>query len=81
MACRTVNLGGGATAIICTRGQRSRSCTTPGCTNRADKQCDFRVSRNGKAATCDRYICSRCAVSKGADLDYCGPHARAEATK
>jgi hypothetical protein len=81
MACRTVDLGGGATAIVCTRGQRSRSCATPGCANRADKQCDFPVTRNGKTATCDRHICSRCAVSKGSALDFCPPHARTEAAK
>lgn len=81
MACRTVDLGGGAAAIVCTRGQRRRSCATPGCGNRADKQCDFPVTRNGKPATCDRYVCSSCAVSKGRDLDYCPPHARSEASK
>jgi len=29
------------------------------------------------AATCDRPICSRCAVSAGPDRDICPPHARA----
>jgi len=82
MACRTVISGGGVTAIVCTRGhQQHRSCATPGCGNRADKQCDFPVTRGGKAATCDRYICSRCAVSAGRGLDFCGPHARSEASK
>jgi len=76
-----VSLGGGASAIICTRGERRRSCATPGCANRADKQCDFPVTRNGKVGTCDRFVCSRCAVSKGHDLDFCPPHARVEVAK
>lgn len=78
MACRTVISGPGVTAIVCTRGERSRSCATPGCSNRADKQCDFAVTRNGKAGTCDRYICPKCAVSAGRNADHCPPHARLE---
>ena len=81
MACRTVISSDGVTAIACTRGERRRNCATPGCHSYADKQCDFPVTRAGKAATCDRYICSRCAVSTGKNLDFCPPHARSEASK
>jgi hypothetical protein len=81
MVCRTVIAGDGVTAIAYTRGERRRNCATPGCRNHADKQCDFPVTRNGKSATCDRYICSPCAISKGRDLDFCPPHARSESSK
>jgi hypothetical protein len=74
--CRTVIDGNGRElAIACSRGERHR-CSTPGCQNDGTKQCDFPVKRNGKPGTCDRYICQKCAMRVGPDLDYCGPHAR-----
>jgi len=55
-----------------------KACSTPGCRNHADKLCDYPVTRkNGKAGTCDRPMCSRCAKNVGPDRDYCGVHARA----
>lgn len=81
MACRTIVAGPGMTAIACTRGTQRPSCSTPGCANRADKQCDFPVKRGGKAGTCDRHICSKCAVSAGRNVDHCPAHARLEASK
>jgi hypothetical protein len=75
--CRTVlDAAGRPVAIACSR-EPHRRCSVPGCSNHADKQCDFPVKRDGRAATCDRYICGRCAVSVGKNLDNCPPHARA----
>lgn len=75
----------GATVIVCGRRDR-KPCSTPGCTGDATVQCDFPVYRaNGIGipgsarrpnATCDRYVCRRCAVNVGKDRDYCPPHAR-----
>ena len=76
MTCRTVSFGGG-TAIVCSRGQRRRSCSTPNCTRTAELLCDHPVTRKGKVGTCDRPICSRCAVSQGENTDYCQAHGRA----
>ncbi len=79
MACKTIDLGGGVTAIACTRGERRKTCSTPGCTGPARKLCDFRVTRrNGKTGTCDRPICDQCATNVGTDRDFCPPHAREE---
>jgi hypothetical protein len=71
----------GTTVIVCTRGTRGTrqprcsGCGAPG----ADKLCDYPVVRaNGKAGTCDRPLCERCAVSVGVGRDYCGPHHRYE---
>jgi hypothetical protein len=56
-------------------------CTA--CKRRAgSKRCDYPVKkRSGKAGTCDRWLCGRCAVSVGEDLDHCPPHARLAAAK
>jgi hypothetical protein len=71
MPCRFV----APNAIVCNRERRT--CATPGCSKQTRKQCDFPVTRNGKAGTCDRYLCSGCAVSVGPNVDHCPPHARA----
>jgi len=77
--CRTiVDADGRPVAIACSRGPH-KACATPGCRNHADKQCDFPVTRSGRPGTCDRFICSKCAVRVGPDLDHCPPHARAKA--
>jgi hypothetical protein len=73
---RTIyDANGKAIGIACGRRDR-RACSTPGCSGDATVQCDFPVTRKGKAGTCDRYVCRRCAVSVGTDRDYCPPHAR-----
>ena len=79
MPCNKFDLGNGAFAIVCTRGQRSKPCSTPGCTNRATLLCDFPVTRKGKPGTCDRPVCAKCAKHVGPDRDYCAAHARVEA--
>jgi len=67
---------GRAIGIACGRAPH-RNCSTPGCGRHADKLCDYPVTRAGKAATCDRPVCGRCATRVGPDKDYCGPHAKA----
>jgi len=78
MGCDKFDLGG-ATLIVCSRGQRQRRCSTAGCQNRASLLCDFAVTRKGKAGTCDRPVCKPCAKNVGPDRDYCAAHARVEA--
>jgi hypothetical protein len=74
MPCRPINLGG-VTGIACSRGERVKRCTAPGCNDRAAVLCDYRL-HNGK--TCDRALCSshKQRPDKTKDVDYCGPHAR-----
>jgi len=69
---------GRAIGVACGSRPR-RSCSTPGCRNDATIQCDYGVTRLGRAATCDRWCCRRCAVSVGKDLDHCAVHARGPA--
>jgi hypothetical protein len=73
MACRTVVTGPGVTAIFCDRSRRDRKCSSCG-TYGADKACDYPTKT--KSDTCDRALCSRCAVSVGPDRDYCPAHHR-----
>lgn len=76
MTCNKVNFGNGVSAIVCTRGPR-QGCQSPGCTNRGELQCDFKVTRKNVEGTCDRFICRRCAVHVGINKDYCPVHAKA----
>lgn len=74
MPCRTINLGNGATAIVCTRGERRHRCKE--CGHAASRQCDYPLRGKASGRTCSAYLCARCAVVVGPDRDYCPPHAR-----
>jgi hypothetical protein len=76
MPCREIDLGDGGVAIACTRGSHAPQCQTPGCTYPGAFQCDYPVTRDGKAGTCDRHCCASHRVHVGVNRDYCGSHAR-----
>lgn len=70
-----VDASGRQIGIACGH-RRRRACATPGCRNDATIQCDFGVTRLGRAGTCDRWCCRSCAVSVGKNRDHCPVHAR-----
>lgn len=72
-----IQLPDGSFAIVCGSKPRARRCSTAHCRRTADYQCDYPVTRAGKAATCDRWVCESCRTNVGPDRDYCLPHARA----
>lgn len=76
MPCRTVSLDDGATAIVCSRGARSKRCSVEGCRNPGTALCDH-VIVQGK--TCDRLICRAHSrrVGRRHDYDLCPQHAEA----
>ncbi len=75
MPCNTYrDPDGKFTAIVCTRGKRPIKCSVCGLSG--GKLCDFPLMGPKTGKTCDRSLCSKCAVSGGADIDYCPPHAR-----
>ena len=81
MRCESFKLPGGVTAIVCTRGMGRTTKVCVQCGRRADRLCDWPLGGSKTGKTCDRPICSRCALSQpsedGSDtLDYCPPHAR-----
>lgn len=75
MPCRPFRSpDGSAVGFIC-GGPRPKSCATPGCGGRAVALCDYPVGTGRK--TCSRPMCERCR-HRVDDLDYCGPHLRAD---
>lgn len=76
MTCRSVNLGNGAIAIVCNRGERRPYC---GCGKPATRQCDYPLRGRKAGQTCSAHLCDSCAVPSGKDLDYCPPHGRVSA--
>ena len=74
MACRTVQLPDGTTAIVCGPKPRSKPCVT--CGSPGTILCDYPVKRDGKDATCDRPCCRKHATPVDKDKDYCMAHAQ-----
>ena len=76
MPCRTIDLGNGASAIACSRGQRAKLCVAPACGRPSTVLCDFPLVGGRAGATCDRPICRAHAKHVGPDRDYCPSHAK-----
>lgn len=83
MSCDVLDLGGGAVAIVCSRGQRRRKCQFPGCVDTVVALCDFELAGAKAGKTCDMAVCSRHRrpqPGKGSDgsdhRDYCPTHDR-----
>ena len=77
MPCKPINLGGGATGIVCTR-ERRRTCSVTGCYRSASLLCDFPLAGRKAGKTCNRALCSSHAVAVQGltePLDYCPAHA------
>jgi hypothetical protein len=79
MVCTTFRIGN-ASGIIYQRGVRRRSCSVPGCSAPAAKQCDFKLSARRSGRTCDKCLCAAHAVTQSATtdgdtVDYCPAHA------
>jgi hypothetical protein len=72
MPCTPVKLAGGQTAIICTGRRPRRKCSV--CKERlAQRECDY-PDQQRKSGTCDKPLCTRCAVSGGDNIDFCPSH-------
>jgi hypothetical protein len=74
MPCIPIQMPGGATAIVCTGRRGRRRCSA--CKNAwASLECDF-PTPSRKSGTCDKPLCTDCAIKMGEDLDYCPHHPR-----
>lgn len=78
MRCDRIDLGNGAVGIVCSRGQRSKTCSA--CKrNRATLECDWPLAGKKAGKTCDRALCRPCALlvksANGDTVDYCPAHA------
>lgn len=78
MTCRPIELPGGITGWVCTRGQSSRPapCSVPHCGRYHTRLCDFPLAGRKAGKTCDAKLCDVHAVSVGPERDYCPAHAR-----
>lgn len=69
MACKKIKLEG-ATAIVCTRGKKTKVAPCGFCKESHTKLCDYPM-RHG---TCDLKMCDVHATNVGPDQDYCPTH-------
>ena len=70
MPCTPFSLSDGTHGIMCTRTrQRTMRCA---CGSTATLQCDAPTRRS--SGTCDRHLCTACAVEVGPDLHRCPAH-------
>ena len=71
MACRAIKIGD-STAVVC--GRRAQQMRCKYCRRERERLCDYQVTRNGRAATCNAPMCAKCAINVGPNKDYCRPH-------
>jgi hypothetical protein len=81
--CSRIDLKDGTRVIVCTRGQRARRCSMPGCGRPATKLCDFPLRGRRAGKTCDKAVCDahahpqgrhRSGPHHGDSIDYCPAH-------
>jgi len=76
LTCKQINLGNGATAIVCSRGARRERCRC-GSGLPVSRLCDFELRGRKAGQTCSAKLCDRCSSRAPAtELDYCQAHAR-----
>ena len=68
-----ITLPGGFTAHVRTSRRPRRRCSNHPCIRWATLECDYPTPAR-KSGTCDKPLCSTCAVKGGADIDYCPHH-------
>jgi hypothetical protein len=69
MPCETIKLSGGGVAIVKLAARPQRRCS---CGAHATLLCDYPM----RSGTCDKPLCTRCAVPIAEDVDYCPHHPR-----
>jgi len=76
VTCERFDLGGGAFAIVCSRGKRTTAPPCSACKTRpSTRLCDFELRGKRAGKTCSAKLCDRCSVQRG-ELDLCPPHAK-----
>lgn len=71
MACKSVPLPGGGTAIVCGTRPRRQKCR---CGRASTLLCDWKV-KDRRSGTCDAPLCSHCSHNPAPDKDLCPEHA------
>ena len=73
MPCQSVKFPNGMTAILCTPPQRRRRCSNGQCVAWAERECDYPAPHR-KTGTCDKPLCTKCAVRIAENVDHCPSH-------
>jgi hypothetical protein len=73
MACRDIVVAGRVIGIACDR-TRAKPCVE--CGRASNRLCDAELQGKKQGKTCDRAICTTCAVHVVPDKDLCHAHAR-----
>ena len=69
MTCEFIQLPGGGTMIVCSRGRRSRPCAF--CKATSSRLCDGPPPAKSRKKTCDKPLCATHATHDGPDRDLC----------
>lgn len=71
-----MRLPGGGSAIVCTRGPKTKPKPCVRCGAVSTRLCDAQLAPDlaGKARSCDAPICARCTTSPRPGVDYCPDH-------
>lgn len=69
MICERVQIPGGGTGVVCSRGQQQHRCAI--CGGLATRRCDGPAPIGARRKTCDRWICDGCARHEEPDRDFC----------
>lgn len=73
MICEIVRLPDGMVAFVKMARRKPKPCSI--CKEPSSRLCDFVVDRTHSAVgTCDKPLCTRCAVSVGRNVDHCPDH-------
>jgi hypothetical protein len=75
MTCRVVITGPGATAIVCTRGERKATCSSCG-RRPAELFCSYPLEGHKAGHECSRPLCASCAADDGGGGHLCPGHLR-----
>ena len=75
MPCKTIDLGNGDFAIVCSRGRKPRALCGVCKQREHTLLCDFELRGAKAGKTCSQKLCASCAVKVG-KLDLCPPHAK-----
>jgi len=76
MPCTPFRLENGAQGFICSRTKAYGGTYKCACGKLATLQCDAPTRRS--SGTCDRHLCTACAVEVGPDLHRCPAHVEPE---
>jgi hypothetical protein len=74
MRCERIMLPDGSRGFVCFDRRRMPRCSVRDCGAISGYQCDAPVAGR-RSGTCDKHVCAKHRVPRGAGVDYCPEHA------